>query len=133
MKYMLDTNACIRLLKGDSPLFFEKIKHVPITDVIIPSIVRFELFYGAYKSSKRDETLNTLKDFLKDFIVVTIDESVAESAGKIRSELEKKGTPIGPYDLLIGASALVNNCILITHNTREFSRIRDLKIEDWEL
>lgn len=133
MKYMLDTNICIRLLKGDSPLLLKRIGNIPSGNIIIPSIVRFELYYGAYKSSKKEETLMKLSEFLKSFDAIELDELAAQSAGKIRAELDKQGSPIGPYDLLIGASALVNRCILVTHNTKEFSRINDLKIEDWEI
>jgi tRNA(fMet)-specific endonuclease VapC len=133
VKYMLDTNACIRLLKGDSPLFFKRIKYISISDVVIPTIVRFELYYGVYKSIRKKENLQNLSEFLNDFQVIPFDERAALSAGKIRAELEKNGTPIGPYDLLIGTSALINSCILITHNTKEFSRIEGLTIEDWEV
>ena len=129
---MLDTNVCIRLLKGDSPLLLERIENIHPENVFIPSIVRFELYYGAYKSNIKEKTLIKLSEFLNSFEVTIIDEYVAKVAGKIRAELDKQGLPIGPYDLLIGASALVNNYILVTHNTKEFIRIKDIKIEDWE-
>ncbi len=132
MKYILDTNACIRLLKGDSAPMLKKIEYIPTDDIIIPAIVRFELYYGAYKSHRKNETLVKLKDFLKAFDTIELDERIAETAGRIRVELEKKGTPIGPYDLLIGAAAVVSRYILVTHNTKELSQITELTIEDWE-
>ncbi len=132
MKYVLDTNACIRLLKGDAPSMLRKIDHISGDDVIIPAIVRFELYYGAYKSTRSSETLNRLNDFLESFEHADLDSRVGEIAGKLRADLERKGQPIGPYDLLIGATALALNCILITHNKKEFSRIDNLIIEDWE-
>jgi tRNA(fMet)-specific endonuclease VapC len=73
-----------------------------------------------------------LNGFLKTFDSIDLDSHIAETAGKIRAELDQKGTPIGPFDLLIGASALARKWVLITHNTREFSRINGLMLEDWE-
>jgi len=132
MKVVWDTNTCIRLLKGNSPAIFKKIENISNSDIIIPAIVRFELYYGAYKSDKQNETLIKLNDFLRSFDTIDIDSRVAETAGKIRADLDKKGTPVGPYDLLIAASALSREYKLVTHNTKEFSRIGGLEIEDWE-
>ena len=132
MKYLLDTNVCIKILKGNSENISGKISLVENEDVVIPSIVRFELFYGAYKSRKKDETLLKLREFLSCFADTAFDGTVSDLCGKIRADLETAGTPIGPYDLQIGAIALANNFILVTNNTREFSRIKNLKIEDWE-
>ena len=132
MKYLFDTNVCIRILKGNSPGILQRTEVVENCDIVIPSIVRYELFYGAYKSIREKETLMILKDFLGSFNDAVFDMHVADVCGKIRAELDKAGTPIGPYDLLIGAIALYNNFTLVTNNTREFSRIDGLKIEDWE-
>ena len=132
MKYLFDTNVCIRILKGNSPGILQRIEVVENCDIVIPSIVRYELFYGAYKSIREKETLMILKDFLGSFNDAVFDMHVADVCGEIRAELDKAGTPIGPYDLLIGAIALCNNFTLVTNNTREFSRIDGLKIEDWE-
>ncbi len=132
MKYVLDTNACIRILKGDAPSMLRKIDHVSNDNIVIPAIVRFELYYGAYKSGRSVETLKRLNDFLEAFEHADMDSRVGEIAGKLRADLERKGQPVGPYDLLIGATALSLGCILITHNKREFSRIDNLVIEDWE-
>ncbi len=132
MKFVLDINTCIRFLKGKSPTMIKKIKNILTGDIIIPAIVRFELFYGAYKSDQQNETLIKLSNFLRSFDTIDIDNRVAETAGKIRADLDKKGTPVGPYDLLIAASALSREYKLVTHNTKEFSRIDGLEIEDWE-
>lgn len=131
MKFLLDTNVCIKILKGNSESISRKIETIDTNDIVIPSIVRYELFYGAYKSVRKEETLNTLRDFLSTFDDVVFDMHVANICGRIRAELDKVGTPIGPYDLLIGAIATANNFTLVTNNTREFSRIDGLKIEDW--
>jgi tRNA(fMet)-specific endonuclease VapC len=132
MKYILDTNVCIGLLKGKSSFLRTKIENISTDHIIIPAIVRFELYYGAYKSSRREETLQKLNEFLTSFETIELDNHIAETAGKIRADIEKKGTTIGPYDLLIGASAIYTGYVLVTHNTKEFSRIPDLMIEDWE-
>jgi len=132
MKYILDTNVCIGLLKGKSSFLRTKIENILTDHIIIPAIVRFELYYGAYKSSRREETLQKLNEFLTSFETIELDNHIAETAGKIRADIEKQGTPIGPYDLLIGASALYTGYVLVTHNTKEFSRIPGLMIEDWE-
>ncbi len=133
MKYTLGTNVCIRLLKGDFPGMLKHIEKIKNDDVYISAVVRFELYYGACKSSRVEENLKKLNKFFENYDLLPVDQKTADKAGIIRAELEKKGNPIGPYDLLIGATALVNDCILVTHNTREFSRISKLKIEDWEI
>lgn len=132
MKYLLDTNACIRLLKGASPQMKERIAAVPGEDVCVPAIVRYELYYGANKSDRKEQTLNTLNDFFSQFETASFDDSCAELCGEIRANLEKQGLPIGPYDLLIAATAIRHGLILVTHNTNEFSRVKQLVIEDWE-
>jgi len=132
MKYLLDTNVCIKILKGNSESISRKIAESPNEDIVIPSVVRFELFYGAYKSKKKDATLSTLREFLSCFDDAGFNGGVSDLCGMIRADLEIAGTPIGPYDLQIGAIALSNKFLLLTHNTKEFSRITNLKIEDWE-
>jgi tRNA(fMet)-specific endonuclease VapC len=124
--------VCIRLLKGSSASIQKKIENISVADIIIPAMVRFELYYGAFKSQQQIKTLRNLNNFLKTFDTIELDNHIAELAGKISAELEPQGTPIGPFDLLIGASALARNGVLITHNTSEFSRIAGLMLEDWE-
>ena len=132
MKYIFDTNVCIRILKGDNPKILKIISKINIESIAIPSIVRYELFYGAYKSSNPENTLNKLNTFLSCFTDIPFDTESEEICGKIRAELERNGTPIGPYDLMITSIALSHNLILVTNNTKEFSRIKDLQIEDWQ-
>jgi tRNA(fMet)-specific endonuclease VapC len=132
MKYVLDTNVCIRILKGAPAGMLKRMAAITTEQVAIPTIVRFELFYGAYKSNKQKETLRLLNDFLKPFMSVDFDEKAAMACGKIRAELDIKGTPIGPYDLMIAAITLSSGFTLVTHNVKEFSRIENLKISDWE-
>jgi tRNA(fMet)-specific endonuclease VapC len=132
MKYLLDTNACIRILKGNSERLHTRIKSVKTKDICIPSIVRYELLYGAYKSNQPEKTKSDLLNFLCHFPSISFDDKAAEICGKIRADLDRKGTPIGPYDLMIAAISLSSDLILVTHNTREFQRIDSLELEDWE-
>ena len=133
MKYLLDTNTCIRYLNGRSPSVFKKLDSLPETDICVCSIVKLELRYGALRSNAIKKNLAQQGKFLDRFVSLPFDDKAQVHAAQIRADLAKAGTPIGPYDLLIAAIALANNLILVTHNTREFKRVADLQIEDWEL
>jgi len=133
VKYLLDTNACIRILKGDSHKMLMHIQEAVKEEICISTVVRFELFYGIHKSKNTESNIKNLNIFLASVNTLYFDERSSQEAGRIRFILEQSGTPIGPYDLLIGATALAYGCILITHNTKEFSRIKNLLIEDWEI
>ncbi len=132
MKYILDTNVCIQILKGSSPKVKEKISAALSADIAIPSIVRFELLYGAHKSSNPQKKLPLIREFIGSFSSIHVDDQIADKCGEIRATLEKAGTPIGPYDLLIAATAVAKDTILVTHNTKEFSRVSGIRLEDWE-
>jgi len=90
-----------------------------------------ELFYGAYKSMKREQNLAKIRQFIRQFKVVGFNNAAVEAYGEIRAELERKGNVIGANDFFIAATAKAHNAILVTNNTREFSRIPGLTIEDW--
>jgi tRNA(fMet)-specific endonuclease VapC len=98
----------------------------------ICSIVKGELFYGSMRSNNPVKSLQIQQEFLQQFISIPFDDAAAMVYGTIRANLAKAGTPIGPNDLQIAAIALANELTLVTHNTREFSRIQGLKLEDWE-
>ena len=132
MNYLLDTNVCIQYITGRSIPLKEKIAGSDISTLFICSIVRGELEYGARKSRNPEKNLSILKSFLKSFPETVYDSTAAEYYGIIRAQLEKLGQPIGPYDMQIASIALANNFTLITHNTKEFSRVKNLIIEDWE-
>lgn len=102
-------------------------------DVRLCSVVKMELYRGAYKSQRQAGNLATLRHFFNKFVALPFDDLAAEIAGSESARLESLGTPIGPCDLLIGAIALANNLTLVTHNTREFSRVIGLQLEDWEI
>lgn len=128
MKYLLDTNAVIAIL-NDNLDFIAKVKKHRPTDLAIPSIVMFELYFGAFKSKQLQQNLQKLT-FLP-FQVLNFETSDGEFAGRFRHELKQKGTPIGAYDVLIAGQAVNREMILITDNVGEFSRIAELNIENW--
>ncbi len=128
-KYVLDTNAVIALMKGDQR-FIAKIKQYAPTDICITSITLHELYYGACKSQSRAENLARIEALKLE--VLPFDEQDALSAGAIRASLAAAGTPIGPLDVLIAGAALARDLMLVTHNTREFERVADLRLADWQ-
>jgi len=133
MVYLLDTNTCIIYLKGKNIHLKEKLDSISISEISVCSIVKSELFYGAMRSAKPESNLKLQQGFLDKFVSLPFNDEAAIIFGNIRAELTSKGTPIGGYDLQIAAIALANNLILVTHNTREFSRIPQLQLQDWEL
>lgn len=132
MTYLLDTNVCIRYMNGRSPAVLQRLQSLRPEDVVVCSVVKAELFYGAQRSYDPERTLATQRQFLKPYRSLPFDDAAAEIAGKLRAQLAARGTPIGPYDLQISAIALSNGCTLITHNIREFGRVPNLMLGDWE-
>jgi tRNA(fMet)-specific endonuclease VapC len=132
MKYLLDTNTCIRYLNGRSPAVFRRLNDTPEADICVCGVVKFELRFGALRSESVEKTLAQQEKFLSRYKSLPFDDAAHIHAAKIRADLAKAGTPIGPYDLLIAAIALANALIVVTHNTAEFGRVVGLKIEDWE-
>lgn len=132
MRYLLDTNVCIRYLNGRAPKVINRIQRLVIDDIRICSIVKFELVFGAWRSQNPIQTLRAQQFFLSVVQSLPFDDAAALEAGKLRAWLADQGTPIGSYDVMIAAIALVNDMTLVTHNVREFGRIPALKIDDWE-
>lgn len=132
MIYLLDTNACIVYLNRPISGVRQRLATLSPQDIAVCSVVKAELFYGAMRSNNPQRTLALQEAFLNNFVSLPFDDIAARIFGRIRSELSASGTPIGPYDLQIAAIAMANNLILVTHNTREFSRVNGLQIEDWE-
>ncbi len=132
MIFLPDTNAWIRFLNpGESPVK-DRFLTIDPSKIYLCAVVKAELFFGAMKSSRVRKNITLLDDLFANFESLSFDDDAARRYGEIRSDLVRKGTPIGPNDLLISAIASVHNAILVTHNTREFGRISDLTIEDWE-
>jgi tRNA(fMet)-specific endonuclease VapC len=130
VKYLLDSNAVIALLKGH-PGFLARIRQHEPRDFAVSSIVAHELFYGAYKGQRTAENLARIEALR--FEVLDFDREDARHAGEIRAVLATAGAPIGPYDVLIAGQAWARGLTLITHNVREFRRIPALQVEDWEV
>ncbi len=130
--YLLDTNACIAVLNGSSPRLVARLREHEPDEIGISAITRAELLYGARKSARVAENLRVLKRFLGACVSVPFDDPCADHYGAIRVDLSARGRPIGPNDLLIAATARAHDATLVTHNTREFSRVVGLKVEDWE-
>lgn len=129
MRYLLDTNAVIAILKSaTSPIAAQIRRHDP-REIVLSSIVTHELYFGAFKSRFPDANLKRL-DALR-FEVLAFDKEDSIAAGKVRAELQAAGTPIGPFDVLIAGQALCRGLTLVTANTREFVRVQGLAVEDW--
>ncbi|MDR0245235.1 MAG: type II toxin-antitoxin system VapC family toxin [Burkholderia sp.] len=128
MRFLLDTNAVIAILKGE-PAMLESLRTHQPADFGIPAIVAHELCYGAYKSQRMAANLARVEAL--QFEVVPFDTEDAQHAGEIRAHLIAAGTPIGPYDALIAGQARARELVLVTHNIREFERVPGLRIEDW--
>ena len=109
MKYLLDTNVCIRYLNGRSPIVFQRLDSLPETDIGLCSIVKFELRYGTLQNKAGEKTLALREKFLSRFVSLPFDDTAESHAAKIRFVLSQAGTPIGPYDLLIAAIVLTND------------------------
>lgn len=133
MKYLLDTDTCIRYINGRSPKIRAKLPTIPLADVGVSIITKAELFYGSAKSQTPERSREKQLEFLQTVQTVLFDESGAVVYGDIRAHLDALGTPIGGNDLLIATTALADNLILVTHNTPEFGRVPGLKLEDWEI
>jgi tRNA(fMet)-specific endonuclease VapC len=132
MTYLLDTNVCIQLLNNKNACIIANLsKHHP-SEIAVCSIVKAELLYGARRSQRIEANLALLNAFFAPLISFSFDDMCAEHYGQIHTELLTKGTPIGLNDTLIAAIARANNLTLVTHNTREFGRVPDLKLVDWE-
>jgi len=132
MDYLLDTDTCIAILRGQEKAI-RKIESLRPDQIAISSITRYELTYGALRLGlKRQKTeLTKIEKFLELLHELPFQKSTAQIAARIRRELEGEGLPIGPMDLQIAATALEVGCILVTGNAREFGRIEDLQTKNW--
>ncbi len=133
MKYMLDTNICIYLIKQKSPKVVKHFKSHVVGDIGISSVTLAELRYGVAKSRRVEKNRQALDEFILPLEIADFDEKAAESYGNVRVSLEKDGKPIGSLDMMIGAHALSLGVILVTNNTREFRQIKHLKVADWSV
>jgi len=131
MRYILDTDICIYIIKKKPEQVLKKLAKFESTDIASSAVTLSELIYGAEKSQHKEKNLEALTGFLVPIDILAWDENAAKSTGEIRAVLEKSGKVIGPYDLQIAGQALSLNLTLVTNNEKEFSRVKGLKIENW--
>ncbi|MBM4464946.1 MAG: type II toxin-antitoxin system VapC family toxin [Chloroflexi bacterium] len=131
MKYLLDTNICIYVIKKKPPQVLQQFRSHFVGDIGVSSITVAELQYGVQKSQYPEQNQRALEQFLVPLVIVGFDEQAAAMYGKIRAALEAQGTPIGALDMLIAAHALSLGVTLVTNNIREFSRVPELQLANW--
>ncbi len=131
MKYLLDTCVISDFVKGNEAVLI-KIKQTPPTELAISTVTVMEIEYGLKLNPARAKKIQTVIGALLSTIhILPYSQQHAETTAEIRARLKKQGTPIGPYDVMISATALYQNLIMVTSNTKEFQRITGLVLEDW--
>ena len=133
IKYMLDTNICIYIIKQKPENVIERFRQAQVSEIGVSSITLSELEYGVMKSAKSEQNKLALVQFIAPIEISAYDDVAAQHYGVIRANLERQGTPIGSLDMLIAAHALSQNSVLITNNESEFKRVSNLKIENWAI
>jgi tRNA(fMet)-specific endonuclease VapC len=131
MKYMLDTNICIYLIRRKPPQVLERFAPLSFGDVGVSTITVAELQYGVQKSQRPEQNRQALEQFLIPLIIADFDQDAAIAYGIVRATLEQQGKPIGSLDTLIAAHALSLDVTLVTNNLREFARVPDLQVANW--
>lgn len=134
MRFLLDTNACIAVINGKPAEVEHRLQRemAAASEIYISAICAFELWYGVGRSARREFNRKRLEAFLGGpLTLLPFDGEDAAFAGELRARLEEAGKPAGAYDLLIAGQAVRHQLVLVTANTREFSRIKGLKIENW--
>jgi tRNA(fMet)-specific endonuclease VapC len=131
VKFLLDTNICVYLIKHKPPQVIERFRACELGDIAISSITVAELDYGIAKSQQRDRNQAALDRFLLPLVIVPFDRAASYQYGNLRHSLERQGQPIGNMDLLIAAHALSLSLTIVTNNVREFSRVPNLSVQNW--
>ena len=131
MRFMLDTNLCIDLMRGKSAAAFKRLRALDADEAGISTITLAELRYGASKSSRTAYHESLIAVLCAPLEIAVFDDQAAEIYGSIRAALEASGTPIGPLDTLLAAHALALRATLVTANLREFQRVPGLAVENW--
>ena len=129
--FLLDTNICIYAVKGTYHSIADKLLQLHPDKIKISAVTIMELEYGITKSKWGDKNRMAMQTFLASFDTIPFTEEDALLCGKLRAELAASGAPIGAYDIMIAAQALVRGLTVVTHNTREFQRIPNLRLADW--
>ena len=131
MKYMLDTNIVIYVIKKRPESVLQKLQEYDPSDFCISSITLAEMEYGIAKSTRPERNQAALSAFLSNIDILPFDDRAAVEYGDIRASLEKKGTPIGPNDMLIAAHARSLGLTIVTNNVKEFRRVDGLMLDNW--
>jgi tRNA(fMet)-specific endonuclease VapC len=131
MRYLLDTNTCIYIIKSSPERLILRFKRLRVGDVGVSAITVCELQFGVSHSSQPEKNQRALTEFLGPLEILDFPATASVVYGEIRTHLQRAGTPIGSYDLLLAAHALDCDLTLVTNNVREFSRVRDLRMENW--
>jgi len=135
MNYLLDTNICIYIIKKSPEKVIKKLESIPNdkgkNEIYLSSVTVSELYYGVEKSSQLEKNLEALKGFLTPFQIINFDHESAKVFGRVRSDLERRGTVIGPYDLQIASIAIAHDLVLVTNNIKEFKKVDGLNLENW--
>jgi tRNA(fMet)-specific endonuclease VapC len=131
VKYLLDTDICIELIRQRSPGLLQRVMALTPEDLGVSIVSVAELQCGVQRSREPERNQRALDLFLLPFALLDLDYEAAAHYGRIRAQLEAAGSPIGPYDLLIAAQALSRDLTLVTRNVREFARVAGLRVESW--
>ena len=131
VKYLLDTNMCIYIINKNPKNVLAHFERYTVGDLCVSTVTTSELYFGVFNSSKVDQNMAALNEFLLSFSILPFSNEAAVIYGKLRAELSKTGMLIGNMDLMIAAHALSLKLPIVTNNTREFIRIPHLVVEDW--
>ncbi len=131
MKYLLDTNICIYIIKQKPEAVFQRFRRLSVGQVALSTITYSELWFGVQKSKKTAQNEIALQQFTAPLKILPYPEDASKVYGEIRAALERRGTPIGPLDTLIAAHARCLDLTLVTNNAAEFSRVPKLRVENW--
>ncbi|MCC7164819.1 MAG: type II toxin-antitoxin system VapC family toxin [Anaerolineae bacterium] len=131
MKYMLDTNICVELIRKHPAASVKRISRMRVGDIVVSAITVSELEHGVYTSSSPEQNLAALEQFLLPLVIAEFDYDAAVAYGQLRAHLERQDTPIGSMDMLIAAHALSLNLTLVTNNLKEVARVPNLSVENW--
>jgi tRNA(fMet)-specific endonuclease VapC len=129
-RYLLDTNTCIAVMRSH-PKAVQRMAAVPPSECAISTITGYELYTGVEKCSNPAKERAKVDLLLATANQIAFDRGAAQEAARIRALLESRGQPIGPYDVLLAGQALADSLTVVTANTREFSRVPGLTLEDW--
>jgi len=130
--YLPDTNVWIGFLNSGDNAIKRRIGVMPAGQLVVCSVVKAELYFGAEKSARKQENTDILDGLFSEIQSLPFDDAAAKHYAKVRAQLSALGTPIGPNDLMIAAIALAHDLTVVTRNTKEFSRVANLKVENWE-